>query len=177
MARQVKVLIACDFCSTELDEDAPDVTHHFNYQGHTYDLDLCEEHASEFVGTMTKYMTAGTLVEARTSRPRSGAATKPAKEGTKAAEKARRSSELAALRQWAAKNGYTVGDRGRVSDEVRKAYEAATGLNVGDEADPEVVDAEVVEAAVEGAKTPEELWEWEQPAGAPVRNPDGTPAG
>jgi len=38
---------------------------------------------------------------------------------------ARPASDAAAVRAWAVEHGYTVTDRGRISGEVRAAYEAA----------------------------------------------------
>jgi hypothetical protein len=74
-----------------------------------------------------------------TRRPAKNAAKKTAKKATKKAAKAapasgrprrarratRSAQELVAIRAWARDNGYDVSDRGRVSNAVLAAYEAA----------------------------------------------------
>ena len=193
MARSVKVFVTCDLCSAEVDEDDPQITHQFGYGGITYELDLCGEHGNEFVSRMMDYVTAGTEVQAPRApkRQRAEGEPKAPRPGSKAADAARRKSELAAVRQWANANGYTLGDRGRISAEVFAAYTRATGIPVEQPVAP--VNEAPVEVPVVDELTSEtpapipypDMWDEDGDDFAPaisgpaqgVRNPDGTPAG
>lgn len=175
MARNVKVFISCDMCSEELDENDPSITHRFGYEGRNYELDLCDRHASEFVGDMVKYQTAGTVVEQRQRAPR---AAKPA--GSKPNSKPKPN---ATVREWANANGYNLGVRGRIPADVQAAFEAAKLAGEPEiPAMPGPLTAEELSVAdqVPASSTYVDMWEQEDdqgPAMPAVRNPDGTLAG
>ncbi len=113
MAQKVEVVLTCD-----LDEQpTPAVeTVQFAYGGQAYEFELCADHLKEFHEVMQRFASAarpagrGAAARARGARP------------------SRRASgpELAALRAWALENGYALNERGRIPQQVRKAYEAAT---------------------------------------------------
>jgi|SRR5690606_13199520 len=108
MAKKVQVQLIDD-----IDGSSADETITFALDGVTYEIDLSEEHAkalresfSEWVGHARR---AGGRRNARRSS-RSGS-----------------SSDAGKIREWARKHGYEVSERGRISAEVRQAYEKANG--------------------------------------------------
>ncbi|MGI8613054.1 MAG: histone-like nucleoid-structuring protein Lsr2 [Nocardioidaceae bacterium] len=111
MAQKVQVLLVDDLDGGEAAE-----TVEFGLDGTSYEIDLSSENAAKLRETL-----AGYLAEARRrgSSRRSGRASsgrgRGRSGGTAAAE----------IRGWARANGWDVPERGRVSSEVRKAYDAA----------------------------------------------------
>ncbi|MCK0441160.1 Lsr2 family protein [Gordonia alkaliphila] len=77
-----------------------------------YRLDLSEESARDFHAHMDEYISKAQRVGR--GRGRKPAARTPGGAG-----------ETRKIRQWAANNGYTVSDRGRIPAEIVAAYEAA----------------------------------------------------
>ncbi|MEW1760340.1 histone-like nucleoid-structuring protein Lsr2 [Streptomyces cyaneofuscatus] len=61
------------------------------------------------------------LARNRKTRPAEDAETSPARAASAVAR------ENAAIRAWAKENGHEVGDRGRISTDIREAYEQANG--------------------------------------------------
>ncbi|MFC4783153.1 histone-like nucleoid-structuring protein Lsr2 [Nocardioides sp. MAHUQ-72] len=110
MAQKVNIVLVDDIDGSEATE-----TVSFGLDGTSYEMDLNDENAArlrdalaEFVGHARKVGSASRRGGAR----RAGAA---ATGGPSAKE----------IRDWARSNGYDVPDRGRVSAEVREAYDAA----------------------------------------------------
>ena len=82
----------------------------FALEGRSYEIDLSAANAERLRSALAPFIAAG----------RSTAGSR----GTSARRSSRGASgELAAIRSWAQSNGYSVGDRGRISAEVRDAYE------------------------------------------------------
>jgi len=84
----------------------------FSLEGRSYEIDLSASNAERLRAALAPFIAAGRSIGStrgsgarRTSRSASG--------------------ELAAIRSWAQSNGYSVGDRGRISAEVREAYQRA----------------------------------------------------
>lgn len=107
-----KIIIRTD--DIDGSEDAEAVA--FGIGGVDYTIDLSEanrakldEALAPFIGHATKIKTARGRGRART------ASTSPASNP----------DELKAIREWGRANGFTVNDRGRVSSELRQAYEAS----------------------------------------------------
>lgn len=87
----------------------------FAFDGSSYEIDLTEENAEKLREAFSDYVAAARKVTGRNSRTASSSASK----GRSSAE------ELAKIREWAAANGYEVAARGRISQQVRDAYDAA----------------------------------------------------
>lgn len=104
MAQQVKVLLVDD-----LDGNAADETLTFGLDGKMYEIDLSAAHAEELRSALRRYVEAARTV-ARRSRG-SGA----------------RGESTAKIRAWAREQGFDVAPRGRIPQEVRRAYTAARG--------------------------------------------------
>lgn len=109
MVQRVKTLFVSDLSGQELGDAGQTVK--FGFSGVEYEIDLSEEEADEFAGVMNRYLSAGRRVAGR--RQRGSAAS------------GRRPGELASIRSWARENGYQVSDRGRVSQQIVDAYQAA----------------------------------------------------
>jgi hypothetical protein len=101
-----------DDLSQEQIEDGAGESVAFGVDGASYAIDLTREHAAEFRALLEPYVT--------TAR-RADSATAPKRSSRPAAPK----QDLKAVREWASANGYTVSDRGRVPNEVQKAFAAA----------------------------------------------------
>lgn len=110
MARKIVHQLIDDIDGTVLDHGEGS-TVHFSIDGTAYEIDLTDAHAEELRGALAPYVNAGR----RLGR------------GSSAARKPRSSSsrDLADVRSWAAANGHSVSDRGRVPQVVLDAYDAA----------------------------------------------------
>ncbi|MFF1530521.1 Lsr2 family protein [Cellulomonas sp. NPDC058312] len=113
MAQKVQVLLVDD-----IDGGTADETVTFGLDGVSYEIDLTTAHAAELRDALATWVGHARKVGGRSSSGRgtSGAASRP-----------RRSSDAGAVRTWAKENGYDVSERGRISAEIREAYEAAQG--------------------------------------------------
>lgn len=111
MAQKVQVILTDDLDGGDADE-----TVQFAIDGISYEIDLSEANAEALREALATYVAVARRLGGRSVRRRSAApAPRPA------AERA----DLTELRAWARENGYQVSDRGRVSSQVRVAYEAA----------------------------------------------------
>ncbi|HEX6148786.1 histone-like nucleoid-structuring protein Lsr2 [Nocardioides sp.] len=105
MAQKVNIILVDDLDGSDADE-----TVSFALDGTSYEIDLNEKNAAKLRDALSGYI--GHARKVTTSRKRRGSA--PAS-GPSARE----------LRDWARSNGFEVSDRGRVSAEVREAFDAA----------------------------------------------------
>ena len=111
VAQKVQVILTDDFDGGEADETVA-----FAIDGVSYEIDLSESNAEALREALTAYVAAARRVGGRsTRRTASVPKARPAAERT----------DLSDLRGWARENGFQVSDRGRVSSEIRAAYEAA----------------------------------------------------
>jgi hypothetical protein len=101
----------------DLDGSEAQRTVSFAWDGRAYEVDLSRKNLAAFEKTMKPYLAAARSARATTAR--SSGRRRPA------ATSARRRRDLQAIREWARRNGHEVSDRGRVSDAVIEAYEAA----------------------------------------------------
>jgi hypothetical protein len=108
MAQKVTVVLVDD-----LDGGPADETVSFGLDGTAYEVDLSRANADRLRDLLAPYVAGGRRVGAA-RRPRTAAA--PRRSG---------SSDAAAIREWAQRNGHPVSERGRISAEVRAAYERA----------------------------------------------------
>lgn len=106
MARQTVVKFLDDVDGTELDEA---VTVTFGVDGREYEFDTSPTDAEQFRAGLVKYLKAS-------RRPETARVSKSSKR--------RPTAQSRAIRHWARGNGYEIGGRGRIPDEVMRAFEA-----------------------------------------------------
>jgi hypothetical protein len=83
----------------------------FSLDGASYEIDLGRPNQQALRDALAPF-----IARARSTGRRASAAPRARSTG---------GGDTAAVRAWAQKNGYTVGDRGRIPAEVREAYAAA----------------------------------------------------
>lgn len=112
MAQKVQVVLVDDLDGGEAAE-----TVSFGLDGVTYEIDLSDRNASSLRDAFAPWVGHARRVGGRSTsgRRRSGARLSGS-----------RSSDTATIREWARANGQTVSDRGRISADLRAAYEKAT---------------------------------------------------
>jgi len=111
MAQRVQVILEDD-----IDGGPADETVTFGLDGATYEIDLNERNAAALRDAMAAYVGAGRRSGGRRSTRR-----KSSDSGSSSS-----SSGTSEIREWARANGYEVSERGRISAEVKAAYEKAT---------------------------------------------------
>lgn len=84
----------------------------FAFDGNSYEIDLTDDNADKFRDAISDYVAAARKVGTRSNR-------------ASASRGRTNADDLAKIREWAAKNGYEVAARGRISQQVRDAYAAA----------------------------------------------------
>lgn len=99
----------------DLDGGAATETVQFGLDGTQYEIDLSEKNASKLRDVMASYV-------AHARRASRGVAT------TRRATRPARSDreQTAAIREWARKNGYRIGDKGRIPSNILDAYHASS---------------------------------------------------
>ena len=109
MARSYVAVIKDDLTG-EVIEDGQAVTIEFTINGKAYTIDLGPKNAAAFHAALEKYVAAATKVGGAPRGRRNSA---------------RSTQDLAAIRAWANDHGYVVAARGRISSEIKEAYEQA----------------------------------------------------
>ena len=110
MAQRVKIILEDD-----LDGSTADETVTFGLDGVTYEIDLSTDNAAKLRDELAPW-----VGHARRSGGR-----KTSGSGRGSSSSAAKRTDLAAVRDWARKNGYEVSDRGRISAEIQAAYDKA----------------------------------------------------
>src|SRR5215217_766456 len=105
MASRAVVLLTDD-----TDGSKADLTVRFGLDGTEYEIDLSEANAKKLHGALDPWMQAARKTGGRAGRRRS---------------ETNGSVDVKAIREWAKKQGMNVSERGRVSAEVRQAYDKA----------------------------------------------------
>lgn len=107
MAQKVNIVLVDDIDGSEASE-----TVSFGLDGTSYEIDLNDENAAALRDALASYIGHGRKAggSSRRGRRSSSASLGPS------------SKEI---RDWARSNGYEVSDRGRVSAEIRQAFDAA----------------------------------------------------
>jgi hypothetical protein len=123
VAQKVEVKVVCDLHEGEV-EAVGAVP--FALDGSSYELDACEEHAAQMRDAFAPYVGAARRAD-RDSAPSaarrsSRGSSRPSSSGGGGASDR---EQVQAKREWARANGFTVNDRGRLSGEVLRAYDAA----------------------------------------------------
>ncbi|MGO2720300.1 MAG: histone-like nucleoid-structuring protein Lsr2 [Brachybacterium tyrofermentans] len=104
MARKTRIVVTDD-----LDGSAATSTVGFALDGITYEIDLNDGNTQKLRDEFAVWLEHARRVG---GRPRRGTSRG-------------RSDETKRIREWAQANGYEIGDRGRISAEIRQAYTAA----------------------------------------------------
>lgn len=102
MAQKVQVVLVDD-----IDGGAAEETVKFALDGVSYEIDLTSAHASELRAAVAPWVKAARKVSGRT------------------AARGRSAGDTGKVRAWAKANGFAVSERGRISADVRAAYNAA----------------------------------------------------
>lgn len=108
MAQKIHIVLEDDLDGSEASQ-----TVSFGLDGTSYEIDLNDKNADKLRGLLAPYVGHGRKVGAA---PRRGGRKSAASAGGPSARE---------IRDWARANGHDVPDRGRVSAEVRSAFEAA----------------------------------------------------
>ena len=95
----------------DTDGSKADLTVKFGLDGTEYEIDLSEANAKKLHGALDPWTKAARKTGGRRGRRRSS--------GTDG------KGDLKAVREWAKQSGYQVSERGRVSADVRSAYDKA----------------------------------------------------
>lgn len=106
MAQKVNIVLVDDIDQSEADE-----TVSFGLDGKSFVIDLNVKHAAALRNAMAPY-----VGHARPDGGRRSAGRRTARTS---------SSSASEIRAWARANGFDVSERGRISSEVRDAYDAA----------------------------------------------------
>lgn len=109
MAQRVQVLLVDDLDGGDAAE-----TVSFGLDGVSYEIDLSQQNAKKLRDDF-----AGWVGNARRSGGRKTRGRRPEGRSTRA--------DLASVREWGRKNGFTVSDRGRVPAALQSAYDNAHG--------------------------------------------------
>ena len=107
MAQRVQIILEDDFEGGEADQTVT-----FGLDGAEYEIDLSAKNASALRDVLAPWIGHARRIGGR--RRRGAAAKAPSA-----------SSSTSDIRAWAVSQGYEVSSRGRVSAEVREAYERA----------------------------------------------------
>ena len=110
MAQKVNIVLVDDIDGSEAAE-----TVSFGLDGTTYEIDLNDANAAALRDALATYVGHGRKVGNAPRRGRRPSSAAAAGRGPSAKE----------IRDWARENGFDVPDRGRVSAEVREAYDKA----------------------------------------------------
>ncbi|WP_375404843.1 Lsr2 family protein [uncultured Amnibacterium sp.] len=113
MAQKYIVQLVDDLTNEPIEDGAGESVQ-FALDGVSFAIDLNTEHAEEFRGALSKYVSAARKADAASSKSRPTARTASAAK-----------SDLKNVREWASKNGFEVSSRGRIPGNVQQAYAAA----------------------------------------------------
>jgi len=116
MAQKVTTHLVDDLTGDTI-EDGKGHTVTFGFDGAYYEIDLTDDNADALREAFSDYIAAARKVTGRSGRAGRTSAGSPPKRGN--------SEELAKIREWANANGHEVSSRGRISQAVRDAYDAA----------------------------------------------------
>jgi len=114
MAQRVQVILEDDLDGSEADETVV-----FGLDGAEYEVDLSTDNAQDLRNALAPWTGAARRTGGRRKRAnQTAAATRPDPNGGD-------TTSTGDIRAWAQENGYEVSSRGRVSAEVRNAYDKA----------------------------------------------------
>lgn len=119
MVQKVHVKLIDDLDGSDADE-----TVSFGLDGATYEIDLTAANAARLREELASWLSAGRRTSARAAA-RSSARSTAGRVGKIPSYLPGRREQLEVIRAWGRSNGYAVSDRGRISAEVQRAYDAA----------------------------------------------------
>lgn len=114
MAQKVQVLLVDD-----IDGGTADETVTFGLDGVTYEIDLTSDNAAKLRDAFAEWVGHARKVSGRASSRSTG------RSSSSSSSRSARSNEAQEIREWAKANGHQVSERGRISAEVKKAYDDA----------------------------------------------------
>jgi hypothetical protein len=120
MAQRVQVVLEDDIDGGEAHE-----TISFALDGVSYEIDLSEDNAAKLRDAFAVYVGSGRRVGGRSTSGRAARSSGSTTSAGAGGSRRGRSGEPAKIREWARANGREVSGRGRVSAELREAYEKA----------------------------------------------------
>jgi hypothetical protein len=100
----------------DLDQGAADETVSFGLDGASYEIDLSSKNAAKLRDSLANYVANGR--RARGSGARSAAAGRRGRGARGDRE------QTQAIREWARKNSYKIGEKGRIPSHILEAYNA-----------------------------------------------------
>jgi hypothetical protein len=112
MAQKVTTHLVDDLTGDTI-EDGKGRTVTFGFDGAHYEIDLTDDNIDALREAFSDYIATARKVNGRSGRPAGSAPKRGNSEG------------LAKIREWANANGHEVSSRGRISQAVRDAYDAA----------------------------------------------------
>ncbi|MFI6079219.1 Lsr2 family protein [Actinoplanes sp. NPDC051343] len=112
MSKQIITVLTDD-----LDGSGADRTLEFGFDGVNYTIDLSDKNVGKLRKALDPYLAAATRVG------RTGASGRIASRAEAAPNRASREQNQA-IREWAAKNGYEVSERGRIPASIAEAFHA-----------------------------------------------------
>ncbi|MEG9250314.1 Lsr2 family protein [Arthrobacter sp. Soc17.1.1.1] len=115
MAQRVQVELVDDLTGEVAQE-----TVRFGVDGTEYEIDLTTENAEKLRATLGEY-----AEKARKATGRRGQGKSPASAGSGSGSGKSKREETQRIRQWAQDNGHSTSSRGRVSQSIIDAYNAA----------------------------------------------------
>lgn len=121
--RQAKVVITDDFDGTEINPGTDYEPLRFMVDGTYYEIDLTDDHRSEFFELIYPWTHTATEVPQPARLGKRRVSPTPAER-----PKRRDPALVGAIRTWARERGYKMSDRGRIPAEIERAYELATRL-------------------------------------------------
>lgn len=134
MAERIVVHLVDDITGAEIGDGAGERIE-FSVRGTDYQIDLSTANVAKFEKALAPYLDAATKIGGRRTRAASGGT--PSRRAGKPGGSRRRSTkgsasaavtskeQLAAIRDWAQSQGYTVAARGRIKAEIVEAFNAA----------------------------------------------------
>ena len=115
MAQRVQVLLVCDL---HHDDETPGTqTVSFALDGAGYEIDVCDEHATELRNSFARYVGLARRAVGRAAPTGRRRATRRPGGGN--------GPDPAAVRSWAREHGVKVSERGRISADVLEQYAAS----------------------------------------------------
>lgn len=111
MAQKVTTHLVDDLTGDTIEEGGKTVQ--FSFDGNHYEIDLSDDNADALREAFADYVAAARKVTGRNNR------------GSVGSKPRSNPDELAKIREWAAANGHEVSSRGRISQSVKEAYDAA----------------------------------------------------
>lgn len=117
MVQKVQIHLVDDLTGGEADE-----TVRFGIDGTDYEIDLSADNAVKLREALDTYTATGRKVHGRGGgRARKATANSSHADGAQTGNR----EETQKIRRWAQENGHSTSSRGRISSEVRDAYNAA----------------------------------------------------